>query len=123
MSLESRKNALDDPGAELLDRATALWDRYGRVVLGVVVGIAVIGVSAYYVMSGAARKENAASERLAEASDLFWRADYDRSRQIAQDIVKQYPDTPSGLDALRIAGDDASGAATGRTRSPTTTRT
>jgi len=107
LSLESRKNALDDPGAELLDRATALWDRYGRVVLGVVVGIAVIGVSAYYVMSGAARKENAASERLAEASDLFWRADYDRSRQIAQDIVKQYPDTPSGLDALRIAGDDA----------------
>ena len=107
MSLESRKNALDDPGAELLDRATALWDRYGRIVLGVVVGIAVIGVSAYYVMSGAARKENAASERLAEASDLFWRADYDRSRTIAQEIVKQYPDTPSGLDALRIAGDDA----------------
>ena len=107
MSLESRKNALADPGAELLDRATALWDRYGRIVLGLVVGLAVIGVSAYYVISGAARKENAASERLAEASDLFWRADYDRSRQIAQDIVKQYPDTPSGLDALRIAGDDA----------------
>ena len=107
MSLESRKNALDDPGAELLDRATALWDRYGRIVLGVVVGIAVIGVSAYYVMSGATRKENAASERLAEASDLFWRADYDRSRQIANDLVKQYPDTQSGLDALRIAGDDA----------------
>jgi len=107
LSLESRKNALDDPGAELLDRATALRDRYGRIVLGVVVGIAVIGVSAYYVISGAARKENAASERLAEASDLFWRADYDRSRTIAQDIAKQYPDTPSGLDALRVAGDDA----------------
>ena len=107
MSLESRKNTLDDPGAELLDRATTLWDRYGRIVLGVVVGLAVIGVSAYYVMAGGARKENSASERLAEASDLFWRADYDRSRTIAQDIVKQYGDTPSGLDALRIAGDDA----------------
>ena len=107
MSLESRKNALDDPGAELLDRATALWDRYGRIVLGVIVGIAVIGVSVYYVTTGAARKENAASERLSEASDLFWRADYDRSRQIATDLAKQYPDTPSGLDALRIAGDDA----------------
>ena len=107
MSLESRKNALDDPGAELLDRATSLWDRYGRIVLGVVVGLAVVGVSAYYVMAGSARKENAASERLAEASDLFWRADYDRSRTIAQEIVKQYPDTPSGIDALRIAGDDA----------------
>jgi TolA-binding protein len=107
LSLESRKNALDDPGAELIDRATSLWDRYGRIVLGVVVGVAVVGVSIYYVTTGAARKENAASERLAEASDLFWRADYDRSRTIAQDIVKQYPDTPSGLDALRIAGDDA----------------
>ena len=107
MSLESRKNTLDDPGADLLDRATALWDRYGRIVLGVVVGVAVIGVSVYYVTTGAARKENAASERLSEASDLFWRADYDRSRQIANDLAKQYPDTPSGLDALRIAGDDA----------------
>jgi len=107
LSLESRKNTLDDPGAELLDRATTLWDRYGRVVLGVVVGIAVIGVSAYYVITGAARKENAASERLSQASDLFWRADYDRSRQIAKDLAKEYPDTPSGLDALRIAGDDA----------------
>ena len=107
MSLESRKNAIDDPGAELLDRATTLWDRYGRIVLGVVVGLAVVGVSAYYVMAGSARKENAASERLAEASDLFWRADYDRSRTIAQEVVKQYGDTPSGIDALRIAGDDA----------------
>lgn len=107
MSLESRKNTLDDPGAALLDRATSLWDRYARIVLGVIVGIAVVGVSAYYVTAGAARKENAASERLAEASDLFWRADYDRSRTIAQEIVKQYPDTPSGLDAIRIAGDDA----------------
>ena len=107
MSLETRKNAIDDPGAELLDRASALWDRYGRIVLGVVVGVAVVGVSIYYVTTGAAHKENAASERLAEASDLFWRADYDRSRTIAQDIIKQYADTPSGLDALRISGDDA----------------
>jgi tetratricopeptide (TPR) repeat protein len=107
LSLESRKNTLEDPGAALLDRATSLWDRYARIVLGVIVGIAVVGVSAYYVTAGAARKENAASERLAEASDLFWRADYDRSRTIAQEIVKQYPDTPSGLDAIRIAGDDA----------------
>ena len=107
MSLESRKSALDDPGADLLDRASALWERYGRIVLGVVVGIAVVGISAYYIVAGAARKENLASERLAEASDLFWRADYDRSRQIAKELARVYPDTPSGLDALRIAGDDA----------------
>src|SRR5262245_36898212 len=107
MSLESRKSTLDDPGAELLDRASALWERYGRIVLGTLVGLAVVGVSAYYIMTGAARKENAASARLSDASELFWRADYDRSRQMAKEITRQYPDTPSGLDAVRIAGDDA----------------
>src|SRR5262245_51012760 len=84
-----------------------MWEQYGRIVLGVIVGLAVVGVSAYYVMTGAARKENAASEKLAQANDLFWRADYDRSRQLAKDLIKQYPDTPSGVDALRIAADDA----------------
>src|SRR5262249_34668066 len=98
---------LDDPGADLLDRASALWERYGRIVLGVVVGLAVVGVSAYYMMNGAARKENAASERLSDASELFWRADYDRSRQIAKEVTRLYPDTPSGVDALRVSGDDA----------------
>lgn len=108
MSLESRKNtAMDDPGAELLDRATALWDRYGRIVLGVVVGLAVVGVAAYYISSGNKTRENTASEKLAEANDLFWRADYDRSRQLAQDLYKQFPGTASGIDALRISGDDA----------------
>ena len=107
MSLESRKNTLEDPGADLIDRAKSVWEQYGRIVLGVVVGIAVVGISAYYVTTGAARKENAASERLTQASDLFWRADYDRSRQMAKDLIKQYPDTPSGVDALRIAADDA----------------
>lgn len=70
-------------------------------------GIAVVAIAGYYIVAGNARKENTASERLAEANDLFWRADYDRSRQIAQDVSRQYPGTPSGVDALRIAGDDA----------------
>jgi tetratricopeptide (TPR) repeat protein len=107
LSLESRKTALEDPGAELLDRATGLWDRWGRYAMGAVVGIAVVAIAGYYIVAGNARKENAASEKLAEANDLFWRADYDRSRQIAQDVTRQYPGTPSGIDALRIAGDDA----------------
>jgi hypothetical protein len=98
---------MDDPGAELLDKATALWDRYGRIVLGVLVGLVVVGVAAYYIMAGNRTRENSASEKLAEANDLFWRADYDRSRQLAQDLNKQFPGTTSGIDALRIAGDDA----------------
>ena len=107
MSLESRKNAIEDPGAELLDRATGLWEQYGRYIMGAVVGIAVVGIAGYYMIAGNARKENTASEKLAEANDLFWRADYDRSRQIAQDVSRQYAGTPSGIDALRISGDDA----------------
>ena len=107
MSLESRKTAIEDPGAELLDKATGLWDQYGRYLLGAVVGIAVVAIAGYYIVAGNARKENSASEKLSEANDLFWRADYDRSRQIAQDVARQYPGTPSGIDALRIAGDDA----------------
>jgi tetratricopeptide (TPR) repeat protein len=107
LSLESRKTAIEDPGAELLDKATGLWDQYGRYALGTVVGLAVVVIAGYYMIAGNARKENSASEKLAEANDLFWRADYDRSRQIAQDVSRQYPGTPSGTDALRIAGDDA----------------
>ena len=91
MSLESRKNtAMDDPGAELLDKASSLWQHYGRIILGTVVGLAVVGLAAYYVTAGNARKENDASEKLAQANDLFWRADYDRSRQMAQDVAKQF---------------------------------
>ena len=52
MSLESRKNTtLDDPGAELLDQAQGLWDRYGRIVLGVIAGLALVALAAYYVAS------------------------------------------------------------------------
>lgn len=107
MSLETRKNAIEDPGAELLDRATGLWEQYGRVALYVVVGVLVLGIAGYYWKTGQDRRENSAAEKLAQANELFWRADYDRSRQIAQEVSKQYSGTPSGTDALRIAGDNA----------------
>jgi len=107
LSLESRRSALDDPGAELLDKAQGMWDRYGRIILGVLVAIVVIGVGAYFVISGRRTRENAASEKLAEANSLFWRADYDRSRQVADDVAKNFAGTASGTDALRISGDDA----------------
>ena len=107
MSLETRKNAIEDPGAELLDKATGLWEQYGRTALYVVVGVLVLGIAGYYWKAGQDRRENSAAEKLAQANELFWRADYDRSRQVAQEISKQYAGTPSGTDALRIAGDDA----------------
>jgi len=107
LSLETRKNAIEDPGAELLDRATGIWEQYGRIALYVVVGVLVLGIAGYYWKTGQDRRENSAAEKLAQANELFWRADYDRSRQIAQEISKQYSGTPSGTDALRIAGDNA----------------
>jgi tetratricopeptide (TPR) repeat protein len=107
LSLESRKNVIEDPGAELLDKASGLWERFGRIALIVVVALAAVGVGTYYVMAGRERRENSAAEKLAQANDLFWRAEYDRSRQLALEVSRQYPGTPSGTDALRIAGDDA----------------
>ena len=107
MSLESRKTTLEDPGAELLDRATGLWEQYGRYALYVVVGVLVLGIAGYYWKTGQDRRENSAAEKLAQANELFWRADYDRSRQLAQEVSKQFGGTPSGTDALRISGDNA----------------
>lgn len=108
MSLESRKRAaLEDPGAELLDRLTGLWERYGRIALVVIGAAAVVGVVAYLTVSANRRNEEAASSKLGQADDLFWRGDYERSQQIATDVARQYGGTPSGTDALRIAGDDA----------------
>ena len=107
MSLESRKTTLEDPGAELLDRATGLWEQYGRFALYVVVGVLVLGIAGFYWKTGQDRRENSAAEKLAQANELFWRADYDRSRQLAQEVSKQFGGTPSGTDALRISGDNA----------------
>lgn len=108
MSLESRKGtALEDPGAEMLDRASALWERYGRIILGVVVALMVVGAVAYFTFRSNETQEAAASEKLAQANALFWQGDYDRSKAIADEVAKQYGGTPSGIDALRISGDDA----------------
>jgi tetratricopeptide (TPR) repeat protein len=84
-----------------------LWARFGRIALIVLVALVTVGVGTYYVLAGRARRENTAAEKLAQANDLFWRADYDRSRQIALEVSRLYAGTPSGTDALRIAGDDA----------------
>ena len=107
MSLETQKSHIEDPGADLLDRAQGLWNRYGQPLLIALLVVAAGAIGTYYWMNGQARQENAASEKLAQANDLFWRADYDRSRSLAQEVSKAYPNTPSGIDALRIAGDDA----------------
>ncbi len=106
MSLESRKGtALSDPGAELVDRVTALWERYARIILGALAALIVVAAVAYFTIRSNETQETAASTKLAQANTLFWQGDYERSKTIADEVAKQYGSTPSGLDALRIAGD------------------
>lgn len=108
MSLESRKGtALEDPGAEMVDRMTTLWARYGRIVLAGVAAVAVVGAVAYFTIRSNETQETAASEKLAQANALFWQTDYARSKSLADEVAKQYGGTPSGVDALRISGDNA----------------
>jgi predicted negative regulator of RcsB-dependent stress response len=108
LSLESRKGtALEDPGAEMLDQVSGLWERYGRIVLGALAAIVAVGAVAYFTLRSNETQEVAASEKLAQANALFWQGDYDRSKTIADEVAKQYGGTPSGIDALRISGDDA----------------
>ena len=98
---------LEDPGAELLDRATSMWDRYGRVVLGVVAAVVAIAAIWFFVQRGKNLAEDQAAGRLAEANMLFWQGEYARSQTIAQEVAQKYPNTPSGLDARRLVGEDA----------------
>jgi outer membrane protein assembly factor BamD (BamD/ComL family) len=108
LSLESRKGtALEDPGAQMLDRATALWSRYGRIVLGALAAVVVVAAVAYFTFRSNETQELAASEKLSQANALFWQGDYDRSKTLADEVAKQYGGTPSGIDALRISGDCA----------------
>jgi TolA-binding protein len=84
-----------------------MWDRYGRIVLGVVGGIAVIGAIAFLMMRSRSAAENQAAGQLAEASALYWQGDYARSLTMSKQIYQQYSGAPSGIEAHRLAGDNA----------------
>ena len=108
MALAIKKHTrLEDPGAELLDRFTGYWDRFGRLatsVVGVAAAVAVIGF--LYLRSQAGTEEKAAG-KLAEADIMFWQGYYPRSYDGAQQVIKEYPGTRSAIEAHRLAGDDA----------------
>lgn len=105
MTLEQKAAHLEDPGAKLIDTLTSYWNRFGRaalIALGVVV---VVAVAAFLVQRSRAADERQAAGKLAEANLLFWQGAYDRSLQGARQVSEQWPGTPSGADALRLAGD------------------
>jgi TolA-binding protein len=108
MALTVRRRArLEDPGAELLTRGAVLWERYGRIALGVLAAIAVAGAVTLLTIRSRRTAESAAAGRLSEANALYWQGDYTRSLEVARQIAQQYPSTPSGRDAHRLAGDNA----------------
>ncbi|MBI5709360.1 MAG: tetratricopeptide repeat protein [Candidatus Eisenbacteria bacterium] len=107
MSLETRKTGkLEDPGARLLDAIAGYGQRYGRIAGIVAAVIAVVGAGAFFTLRARAASEEQAAGRLAEANILFWQGDYPRSLQLAKQVAEQWPRTPSGTDAHRLAGDD-----------------
>jgi tetratricopeptide (TPR) repeat protein len=105
--LESKASALEDPGAELIDRVTGFWARYSKILIGSIAVVAAGAAIGFFAMRARATSENAAAGRLAEASILFWQGDYPRSLEVAKQVYTQYGSTASGLDARRIAGDNA----------------
>lgn len=108
MSLESRKGTtLEDPGAEMVDRMTTLWQRYARIILGALLAVVAVGAVAFFTLRSNETQEVAASEKFAQANSLFWQGDYDRSKTLADEVAKSYGGTPSGIDALRLSGDNA----------------
>ena len=83
------------------------WDRYGKIVLGVLAGLVVIGAVGFFSLRSRREAEEAAAGKLAEASLYYWQGDYQRSLTLARETAEQYGSTPSGGDAHRQAADAA----------------
>lgn len=108
MTLSARKAASPQfPGAELLDQATDFVARNSRIVLGVLAAVLVAGVLLVLTLRSRAAAENEAAGQLAEANALYWQGQYQQSLTMARQIGQQHGSTPSGLEAHRLAGDNA----------------
>ena len=102
-----RRPHIEDPRAVFLDRLTSLWDRYGRITLGALGVLGAATVIGFFTFRARAAAEDEAAGQLTEADYFFWQGDYTRSLQAAKQLSEQFPSTWSGVDALRIAGDDS----------------
>jgi predicted negative regulator of RcsB-dependent stress response len=105
LTLEQKAAHLDDPGAKLIDSLTSIWNRFGIAAIITLVVIVVVAGGAFLVQRSRAADEQDAAGKLAEANVYFWRGAYDRSLQAAREVSGQWPGAPSGVDALRLAGD------------------
>jgi len=102
-----RRAHIEDPGAVIVDRFTGYWERFGRLTLGALGVLAAAALVGFFTLRARAGAENQAAAQLTEANFLFWQGEYTRSLQVAKQVSQQFPSTWSGVDALRLAGDDA----------------
>ena len=61
----------------------------------------------FFTIRARAAAENEAAAQLTEANLFFWQGEYSRSLGVAKQVSEQFASTWSGVDALRLAGDDA----------------
>jgi tetratricopeptide (TPR) repeat protein len=106
LTLEQESSRLEDPGAQLLDAISSRWTRYGRMGLIILGVLAAIAVAAFFMLRARGAVEEQAAGKLAEANLFFWQGVYDRSLPVARQVAEQWPNSPSGTDARRVAGDD-----------------
>ena len=102
-----RHSHIEDPGAAFLDQMTGFWSRYGRIALGAAGVLAAAGLVGFFTIRAKTAAENEAAAQLAEANFFFWQGDYTRSLQVSKQLSEAFPSTWGGLDALRLAGDNA----------------
>lgn len=107
MALESRQESFEPAGAHLLEQIQVWWAGNQRIVLGVLAGIVVVGAGLAFQLRTRAVQEDQAAGRLAEASVYYWQGDYARSLELAKQVYAQYGSSPSGIEAHRLAGDNA----------------
>ena len=108
MALGSKQaRSLEPDGAELIEQLQAWWAQYQRIFLGVAAGVAVMAAAAVFHLRTRAVEEDQAAGKLAEADVYFWQGDYARSLELSKQVYAQYGTSPSGIDAHRLAGDDA----------------
>lgn len=106
MAYATRKGArFDDPGAEFVTSIVEFWNRRGQTLLIAIGVAALVGAGAFFYFRSAAQTEERAASKLAEADVMFWQGYYPRAIEAAQAVARQYPSSPSGIDAHRIAGD------------------
>ena len=108
MALESRQaQSLEPEGAHTLEQIQMWWAGNQRILLGVVAAIVVVGGGLLFQLRTRGVQEDQAAGRLAEASVYYWQGDYARSLELSKQVYTQYGSAPSGIEAHRLAGDNA----------------